>query len=157
MFNVNTLKLAVRDLAVASVLDELEDQDAHAALPKSHKDVRSFVDEAVMADVNTLLELVANVGEIIGAVTVAWQQDVWLVFYHMGLRTDEEQAYALYYLVMSVFGHGIGLDDDHGEMLSRAERILHGSFPAYTGVHRDEYCCFTDPISFLLQYPNAIC
>jgi hypothetical protein len=33
----------------------------------------------------------ANLGEIIGAVSVAWQQDVWLVFYHMGLRTDEEQ------------------------------------------------------------------
>lgn len=155
MFNVNTLKLAVRDLAVASVLDELEDQDAHAALPKSHKDPRSFVDEAVMADANTLLELVANVGEIIGAVSVAWQQDVWLVFYHMGVRTDKQQANALYYLVMSVFGHGIGLDDDHGEMLSRAEWILGGSLPACTGVYREQYCCITDPISCLLEYADA--
>jgi len=155
MFNVNTLKLAVRDLAVASVLDELEDHDAHASLPKSHKDARSFVDEAVMSDANTLLELVANVGEIIGAVAAAWQQDVWLVFYHMGLRTDKQQANALYYLVMSVFGHGIGLDDDHGEMLSRAERILGGSLPACTGVYREQYCCITDPISCLLEYADA--
>ena len=155
MFNVNTLKLAVRDLAVASVLDELEDRDAHAALPKIHKDARSLVDGAVMADANTLLELVANVGEIIGAVSVAWQQDVWLVFYHMGLRTDEEQADALFCLIMSVFGHGIGLDDDHSEMLAHAERTLNGSFPACTGVYRDQYCCITDPISHLLQYAAA--
>ena len=157
MFNANTLKLAVRDLAVASVLDELEDQDAHAALPESHKDARSFVDEAVMCDANTLLELVANVGEIIGAVSVAWQQDVWPVFYHMGLRTDRQQANALYYLIMSVFGHGIGLDDDHSEMLSRAERILGGSFPACTGVYREQYCCITDPISCLLDYAGTVC
>ena len=157
MFNVKTLRLAVRELAIASVLDELEDRDSHALLPDDYDDAQSFVDEAVMDNPDILLELVANVGEIVGAVAAAWQQDVWLVFYHMGLRTDEEQADALYYLVMSVFGHGIGLDDDHSEMLSRAERILHGSFPAYTGVHRDQYCCFTDPISFLLQYPNAIC
>jgi len=155
MFNVNTLKLAVRDLAVASVLDELEDRDAHAALPKIHKDARSLVDGAVMADANTLLELVANVGEIIGAVSVAWQQDVWLVFYHMGLRTDEEQADALFCLIMSVFGHGIGLDDDHSEMLAHAEWTLNGSFPACTGVYRDQYCCITDPISHLLQYAAA--
>jgi len=157
MFNVNTLKLTVRDLAVASVLDELEDRDAHASLPEGHKDPRSFVDEAVMADANTLLELVANVGEIIGAVSVAWQQDVWLVFYHMGLRTDKQQANALYYLVMSVFGHGIGLDDDHSEMLTRAERILSGSFPACTGVYREQYCCITDPISCLLKYAGTVC
>lgn len=155
MFNVNTLKLAVRDLAVASVLDELEDRDAHAALPKIHKDARSFVDEVVMANTETQLELVANVGEIIGAVSVAWQQDVWLVFYHMGLRTDKQQANALYNLVMSVFGHGIGLDDDHGEMLARAERTLGGSFPACTGVYREQYCCITDPIGHLLQYAAA--
>ena len=50
MFNINTLKLAVCDLAVASVLDELEDRDAHVSLPESHDDFRSFVDEVVMAD-----------------------------------------------------------------------------------------------------------
>ncbi len=155
MFNVNTLKLVVRDLAIASVLDELEDHDAHASLPEGHKDTRSFVDEAVMGDANTLLELVANVGEIIGAVSVAWQQDVWLVFYHMGLRADKQQANALYYLIMSVFGHGIDLDDDHGEMLSHAEQKLNGSFPACTGVYRDQCCCFTDPISRLLEYADA--
>ncbi len=155
MFNINTLKLAVRDLAVASVLDELEDRDAHVSLPESHDDFRLFVDEVVMADDDTLLELVANVGEIIGAVSVVWQQDVWLVLYHMGLRTDEAQANALYYLVMSVFGHGIGLDDDHNEMLALAEQKLSGAFPAYTGVYRDQYCCITDPISHLLQYVDA--
>ena len=155
MFNVNALKLAVRDLAIASVFDELEDCDAHASLPESQEDARSFVDEVVMADANVVLELVANLGEIIGAVSVAWQQDVWLVFYHMGLRTDEEQANALYYLVMSVFGHGISLDDDHSEMLARAEQKLGGSFPASTGVYRDQYCCITDPISRLLVYSPA--
>jgi hypothetical protein len=155
MFNVNTLKLAVRDLAVASVLDELDDRDSHASLPETHEDPKSFVDEVVMADADTLLELVANVGEIIGAVAAVWQQDVWLVFYHMGLRTDESQADALYYLVMSIFGHGIGLDDDHGEMLAHAERQLHGSFLASPEVHRDQYCCFTDPISYLLEYTDA--
>ena len=157
MFNVNTLKLAVRDLAVASVLDELDDRDSHASLPETHEDPKSFVDEVVMADADTLLELVANVGEIIGAVATVWQQDVWLVFYHMGLRTDEAQADALYYLVMSVFGHGIGLDDDHSEMLAHAERKLHGSFPASPDVYRDQYCCLTDPISYLLEYADAAC
>ena len=155
MFNVNTLRLAVRDLAVASVLDEVDDPDSRASLPETYEDPKSFVDEVVMADADTLLELVANVGEIIGAVATVWQQDVWLVFYHMGLRTDEAQADALYYLVMSVFGHGIGLDDDHSEMLPHAEQKLGGAFPACTGVYRDQYCCITDPISNLLQYADA--
>ena len=51
------------------------------------------------------------------------------MFYHMGWRTDKQQADALYYLVMSVFGHGIGLDDDHSEMLTLAERNCAGRFP----------------------------
>jgi hypothetical protein len=157
MFNVNTLKLTVRDLAIASVLDELEDGDSHASLPEGHDDPKSFVDEVVMTDQDTLLELVANVSEIIGAVAAVWQQDVWLVFYHMGLRTDKKQADALYCLVMSVFGHGIGLDDDHSQMLARAERKLHGSFPSSPDVHRDQYCCLTNPISYLLEYCDAVC
>ena len=157
MFNVKTLRLAVRDLAIASVLDELEDRDSHALLPDGYDDAQSFVDETVMDNPDILLELVANVGEIVGAVAAAWQQDVWLVFYHMGLRTDKQQANALYYLVMSVFGHGIGLDDDHSEMLTRAERILAGSFPACTGVYREQYCCITDPISCLLKYAETVC
>ena len=37
MFNVNTLKLAVRDLAVASVLDELDDRAPTPRCPRATK------------------------------------------------------------------------------------------------------------------------
>ena len=75
MFNVNTLKLAVRDLAIASVLDELEDRDSRASLPAGYVDARSFVDEAVLGHQRTLLELVARVGEISGPLDWARLRD----------------------------------------------------------------------------------
>ena len=65
-----------------------------------------------------------------GMLHKAWDLDPWLVFHHMGFVTDEEQARGLYLVLMSVQGHGIGLEDDHGVKLEAVRGKFHRDLTA---------------------------
>ncbi len=62
-------------------------------------------------------------GKMIGEISNAWKVDVGLVFYHMGIIDDVDQAGdTLYRLIMSCFGHGISISLD--EEFDKAMDIL---------------------------------
>jgi hypothetical protein len=73
----------------------------------------------------------------------------------MGLQDDEElQAELLYRLIMSCWGHGIGIDDDSNiaEAFDKAGRILcnvvtdQGKRLKRHPTDFDQHCSFTDPL-----------
>jgi len=69
------------------------------------------------------VELRCIMQRYIGRIEAAWQSSIGLAFYHMGL-SDAQATDALYRLVMSCIGHGIGIEDDYAAELNRARSIL---------------------------------
>lgn len=116
-------------LAAESVLDhavffEIEDRDARASFPEG-MDRTDVVDKVLRENES---DVICQMARLIGRVDQAWGCEVGLVFYHMGLETDEEIGNALFYLVMGCLGEGVSLADDHGELLEKAGKILHKEF-----------------------------
>ena len=100
---------AARSLLEMAIGNEIEDDDANASLPEEYDcadDLAEFIIENHEADV------LLTMGCMIGAIGQAWGSEIGLVFHHMEGLDDEAQSSALYRLIMSCFGHGIGIDDD---------------------------------------------
>lgn len=99
---------AARSLLEMAIANEIEDDDAKASLPEDYAcadDLAEFIVE------NHEPEVMLTMGYMIGAISQAWGSGIGLVFHHMVLAEDEQSS-ALYRLIMSCFGHGIGIDDD---------------------------------------------
>jgi len=157
LLDKDTILEAAKLLLTVTILDELEDVDSHASLPEGMSfsdDLAGFIIENHTDDVMLVM------GYYIGAIGEAWKSgvgptDIGLVFYHMGLQNEDElQAELLYRLIMSCWGHGIGIDDDSNiaEAFDKAGGILcnawgdQGKRFDRSPTNFDQHCSFTDPL-----------
>ena len=60
----------------------------------------------------------------LGRIEQAWGYSIGLVFHHMGLETEEDQAHALTDLLLGCMGHGVSLSDDYEGAFAAASAIL---------------------------------
>ncbi len=72
MFRVSVCRDALQLLLQYVVLDELEDRDAKAKLPKGIKTSTRLI-EKILKDQDAVTQLMFNLGVIIGAVECAWK------------------------------------------------------------------------------------
>ena len=131
LLDTDTVMAAAELLLEVAVRDQIEDRtdtDWLYDLPEHYKgDIHRFMEDVRTKEGEAIAYLM---GRYVGAIGQAWGSNVGLVFHHMGLaHGDETEARALYLLIMSCWGHGIGLDDDHADMLQRARRVLNIPLP----------------------------
>lgn len=153
MFNIKVYRIALQHLLPYVIMNELEDADAEVTLPPSFskKNITPFIEHILRTDNG--VQMIANMANIVGEVSHAWGDDVFLVFHHMGLKTDEDNGLALFYLIMGCLGHGIGLADDYSERLEQANAILKrlDKEPKpydHAPVYHDQHQHFTDYVPF---------
>lgn len=133
---LSVVRAAAQMLLNSAILDEVEDVDSHAAFREPyvvasgivggkihvHESVEKTA-EAILTHDESLVMFV--MGTYIGAISKGWGISLGLVFYHMGiLASEDEAAKVLYRLIMSCWGHGIGIDDDHSNEFDQACGIL---------------------------------
>ena len=120
---------AAESLLLNAVLYETEDRDSVASLPPGMTE-----QDVVNQILETEGEQVAYVmGYYVGRIGSAWGNDVALVFHHAGLlENDEDSALALYRLVMSCCGEGVGLMDDHENHFEKAKKVFGNLRPTPT-------------------------
>ena len=153
---VEILEMALERLLPYFILDEIEDQDAHAKFPRGIKTYQQMM-KRIMKNTEDRTQLLVNLSEMVGAIGQAWGHDVFIVFHHMGLESDEDKSKALFYLVMGCLGHGIGLADDYSEQLKKSEAILGRLTPKKfeeAPVSFDQHCTFTDVFDHHFIYPK---
>lgn len=142
-----TVNNAARRLLRMHLLDEVEDADATMALPEG-KTVDDIVDEVMKGSPEKVHFVM---GKWIGAIDHAWGNDVGLVLHHMGLERQEEKDEVLYVLIMSCWGHGVGIGDDYSKAFAEASEKLkpHG----WTKLEESpcEFCQHSD-LTFLDEY-----
>ena len=95
----------------------------HAIYSSFYADVADELEYAFYGDGDEITHLVPEIEDssrhdhpiwrLLGLVEQSWGVDPWLVFYHLGINDKDEQADALYRLLMNVLGHGIALSDDY--------------------------------------------
>jgi hypothetical protein len=159
LLNINIVKEAAKRLLLSALMDELEDRDTKASLPDEYR-YKDGTKGIVYNNMNTFVgylmqdeaELIMFVmGKYIGAIGAAWHNDVGLVFSHAGWLEDEEDAgLVLYRLIMSCWGHGVGIGDDHSEGFAKAKGVLDKYHPddpmEEAPTHFDEHESFLEPI-----------
>jgi hypothetical protein len=65
---------------------------------------------------------------LIGRLESAWGMPVGTVFYHAGIKSEEDQEHALSDLFLGLQGHGVTLYDEFEKDMHKAEEILKAEF-----------------------------
>ena len=120
MLQTETIMNAARDLLECAILDLADDADGGTTFSEELASAGEVVARVLGENA---VEVAAVVGRLVGRIEQAWGHEAGLVFYHMGL-TGDQQADALYRVLMSCMGHGIGIEDHWSEEFDNAGRIL---------------------------------
>lgn len=159
LISMKVAKEVAEDFIFDLIRSEMEDPDSGAEFKSSGPgDCRELARHIMKKDGERVMYLF---GQIIGQITEAWGHDAGLVLHHMGVLADDDEAVkVLYRLVMGCSGHGIGIDDDHGEEFQKASDTLttigdrKGTPLESHPMDFDADCLFNDVLGDFLLYPE---
>lgn len=129
LLTLEAVRVAAELLIIAAIMDEVEDRDSALTVPPG-REVKELAYQILYLEEDTVMY---TMGRYVGAISNAWGHDVGLVFHHMGLlhpnlasvdEINDRVGRVLYRLIMSCWGHGIGIGDDHGDEFEKANSIL---------------------------------